>query len=256
VTLDEFGVLRFGTSGEHDARAQLLALMEQSPIPRNEVLENLGLYLTSKDLSRLLFMDMLYRKIVEVEGIVVEFGTRWGNNLALFSQFRSIYEPFNRKRYLVGFDTFEGFLEVSAEDGTSEMMGVGNYAVSSRYEQFLTDVLSTHEQLNPLSHLHKFELRKGDASLQLREYLAEHPETIVALAYFDMDLYKPTRECLELIKPHLTRGSVLAFDEVNSPETPGETIALREVFGLGRYSIRRSAITARTCYLEVDQTST
>jgi hypothetical protein len=67
-----------------------------------------------------------------------------------------------------------------------------------------------------------------------------------------MDLYKPTRQCLELLKPHLTRGSVLGFDEVNTPETPGETVALREVFGLDRYSLRRSPITSRTSYLTID----
>lgn len=216
------------------------------------MLENLGLFLTAKDLSRILFMDQLYRQIVEVEGVILEFGTRWGNNLTLFSQLRSIYEPFSRKRRTVGFDTFEGFLQVTPEDGTSSMMEVSNYRVSDRYEHYLASVLDAHEQLNPLSHLKKYELRKGDAGQQLRAYLAEHPETVVALAYFDMDLYKPTKECLELIQPHLTRGSVLGFDEVNLAETPGETIALREVFGLGRYRIRRSPITSRTCYLVID----
>jgi hypothetical protein len=246
------GVLRFGTASEAESRTELLSLMLASPIPPGEVLENLGLYLTSKDLSRILFMDELYRQIVQVEGVIFEFGTRWGNNLTLFSQLRSIYEPFSRKRHVVGFDTFEGFLEVTPEDGTSEMMAVNNYRVSEGYERHLSAVLSAHEQLNPLSHLKKYELRKGDAPRQLSEYLAEDPETIVALAYFDMDLYRPTKECLELIQPHLTRGSVLGFDEVNAPETPGETIALREVFGLGKYRIRRSPITSRTCFLVID----
>src|ERR1051326_7266258 len=111
MSLDELGVLRFGTSAESESRAQLLSLMQTSPLPPGEVLENLGLYLTAKDLSRILFMDQLYRQIVEVEGVIVEFGTRWGNNLTLFSQLRSIYEPFSRKRRVVGFDTFEGFIE-------------------------------------------------------------------------------------------------------------------------------------------------
>lgn len=246
------GVLRFGSGTENSARDELFALLQSSPIPATDVLENLGLFLTSKDLSRVLFMDLLYRKIVEVEGIVLDFGTRWGNNLALFSSMRSIYEPFNRKRHLVGFDTFEGFIELSAEDGASEMMGLGNYGTTERYEEFLGEVMNAHERLNPLAHLKKYELRKGDAAEQLEAYLGEHPETVVSLAYFDMDLYKPTKQCLELIKPHLTRGSVLGFDEVNTAETPGETVALREVFSLDRFSLRRSPITSRTSYLVVD----
>jgi hypothetical protein len=252
MTVTDLGLLRFGSGPENDARDKLRSLMNDSPIPATETLENLGLFLTSKDLSRLLFMDLLYRKIVDVEGIVVEFGTRWGNNLALFGSLRSIYEPFNRKRHLVGFDTFEGFLELDPEDGDSEMMAPGNYRTSAGYERFLTSVMDTHEQLNPLPHLQKYELRKGDASVQLRNYLQQHPETVIALAYFDMDLYKPTKECLELIRPHLTRGSTIGFDEVNTPETPGETVALREVFGLSQYSLRRSPTTSRTSYLVID----
>ena len=31
----------------------------------------------------------------------------------------------------------------------------------------------------------------------------------------------------------------LAFDELNCPDFPGETLALKEVFGLSRYAIKR-----------------
>jgi hypothetical protein len=34
-----------------------------------------------------------------------------------------------------------------------------------------------------------------------------------ALAYFDLDLYEPTRAVLEQIRPYLTKGSIVAFDE-------------------------------------------
>jgi hypothetical protein len=75
---------------------------------------------------------------------------------------------------------------------------------------------------------------------------------VIALAYFDFDLYKPTRDCLEAIQPYLTKGSVLAFDELNTPEFPGETIAVREVFGLSRYAIRRDPNNPLTSYLVIE----
>ena len=58
------------------------------------------------------------------------------------------------------------------------------------------------------------ELVKGDAPEGLRKYLDAHPETIVAFAYFDMDLYEPTRECLEILKDYTTKGTVIGFDEL------------------------------------------
>jgi hypothetical protein len=94
---------------------------------------------------------------------------------------------------------------------------------------------------------------RGDAPARLEEYLKLHPETIVALAHFDMDLYEPTKKSLELLRPYLTRGSVLAFDELVSFVSPGETVALREVFGLDRIRVRRSpAYSGHGSYVVVE----
>ena len=83
-----------------------------------------------------------------------------------------------------------------------------------------------------MSQVKKFELVKGDAGETLERYLSNHPETIVALGYFDLWLYEPTKKCLELVKSHTTRGSVITIDELNSGELPGETIALKEIWNL------------------------
>lgn len=55
-----------------------------------------------------------------------------------------------------------------------------------------------------------------------------------------------------MILPYLTKGSVLAFDELNTPELPGETIALREVLGLSRHTIKRDPANPLTSYLVID----
>ena len=62
----------------------------------------------------------------------------------------------------------------------------------------------------------------------------------MAFTYFDMDLYRPTRDCLKLLKNHLTKGSVIVFDELCHEDCPGETAALKEVFGLDAFAIRRT----------------
>ena len=87
-------------------------------------------------------------------------------------------------------------------------------SVTEGYATYLEKVLQVHEQVNPLGHIKKFELCEGDATLEVPRYLTAHPETIVALAYFDFDLYEPTKACLEAIRPRLSKGSVLVFDEL------------------------------------------
>ena len=47
----------------------------------------------------------------------MEFGTRWGPNLAQFPALRGIYEPFNRHGKGIGFDTFSGFPKIENQDG-------------------------------------------------------------------------------------------------------------------------------------------
>ena len=47
----------------------------------------------------------------------------------------------------------------------------------------------------------------------------DHPESLVALAYFDMGPYLPTKVALESLVPHLMPGSVLLMDELTWSES-------------------------------------
>lgn len=234
------------------AKKSLIQLLRESPIPEAELGRNLGLYMDRQALSRLLFIRDLYEKIIPVHGNVVEFGTRWGQNLALFHSFRGFYEPFNMNRRIIGFDTFEGFPDVDARDGDYEHAREGAMGVVAGYEQHLDEVLAQHEARSPLSHLRRYEIIKGDAVAKFRDYLEQNPQATVALAFFDLDLYRPTKECLELVRPRLTKGSVVAFDELNVKEWQGETIAYREVFSLDRYAIRRCPYSSAASYIVIE----
>ena len=238
------------TETESDNKARLASHLRKTDLPNKELLDNLGLYLTRQALSRINFMQKLYEKIVPVHGVVMEFGVRWGQNMALFSVLRGIHEPFNYNRRVIGFDTFTGFPQVSSEDGSS--IKEGDYSVTTGWKDDLDQILSFHEQNAPISHKKKYELIEGDATTTLPTFLAEHPETVIALAYFDFDLYKPTKVCLEAILPHVTKGSVLAFDELNCPEFPGETLAVREVLGLSKYGIQRDRSNPLMSYIVID----
>jgi len=248
----KIGIKSYSDKIEEDQLQKFVELFKKNPIPDEQIFSNLGLFLKSKDLSRLLFLNHIYQQIIDVQGIVIDFGTRWGQNMAIFSTLRGIYEPFNRHKKIIGFDTFSGFPKLNLKDGKSELMKVGNISVTNKYIDYLTRIMDYHEMSNPLSHIKKYEIVKGDASVEIKKYLKRNPETIVALAYFDFDIYEPTKKCLMAIKPHLVRGSVLAFDELNDHDSPGETIALSEVFGLNNIKLKRYPYTSRTSYFIVE----
>jgi hypothetical protein len=47
----------------------------------------------------------------------------------------------------------------------------------------------------------------------------------------------------------LTKGSVIAFDEINYPNFPGETMASREVLGTNNFKIHHSKYRAAAGYI-------
>lgn len=192
-------------------------------------------------LSRVLYLNDLYKKIVDVPGVICEFGVQWGATLSQLINLRSIYEPFNHSRVINGFDTFEGFSSVHEKDGAGYK--IGDLATLERYEETLEHILTLVESFAPQPHLKKFSLIKGDACVTIESWLEQNPHAIVSLAIFDMDLYEPTKKVLEKIVPRLTKGSVLAFDELNCKFFPGETRALDEVLGLNNLRLRRSPLS-------------
>lgn len=238
------------TQSETERKQAMVDRLRASRVPDRELLDNLGLYLTRQTISRINFMQQLYAMILPVHGVIMEFGVRWGQNMALMSNLRGIHEPYNYNRKIIGFDTFEGFPSVSPEDGRRPK--AGDYGVADNWVKELEDILQLHTLNAPISHKIKHELVPGDATITVPAYLETHPETIIALAYFDFDLYTPTRDCLKAILPHLTKGSVLAFDELNMPEFPGETVAVKEVLGLSRYAIRRDPSNPLATWMVVE----
>ncbi len=227
------------SSGVVSAEEKLTDLMRAFPAPARDLAHALPLFVMPHVVRRMMFFADLYRLVLDVPGVIMEFGVRYGRDLATLIGLRTLYEPLNYSRKIIGFDTFTGFPSVDQKDGAVNDRAEGAFFIGEDYDRYLAHVLGTLEAMAPYDHLKKFEVAKGDASKTVPRYLSDHPETIVALAYFDMDLYAPTRDCLEALQPHLTRGSVLAFDELNCQEFPGETEAVREVLGLDRVRLRR-----------------
>ena len=194
-------------------------------------------FLRRQSLSRLIYYNDLYQKIINVPGVICEFGIQWGATLSTLISLRGMLEPFNHLRVVYGFDTFEGFVQPDEKDGGYSAKG--DYSTTESYYELLGEIIQLQESFSPISHIKKHELIKGDASETVLQWLERNPHAIVAMAILDMDLYKPTRDVLQAILPRLTKGSILVFDELNCHHFPGETRAVAEVLGLNGLSLKR-----------------
>jgi hypothetical protein len=106
-------------------------------------------------------------------------------------------------------------------------------------QQEIEAVTAVHDRNRPIGHISKIELVAGDATETIPRYVDENKHLLISLLYLDFDLYAPTKVALEHLLPRVVAGGVVAFDELNCADFPGETVALMETVGLERVNLRR-----------------
>lgn len=244
----------YSSNEELGAYKNLERLFRSSPVGPGAALQNLGLFLTRASMSRILFLHDIYLKVLTVPGCVIDLGCHWGQNAALFSTFRNIYEPQNISRLVLGLDTFSDYLGASERDGGIMVDDVKKNpgALPDRYEATLDEILDCHDQLGARGHIKKHEVLKGDACETMAQYFEDHPDTLVSLIYFDIGLYAPTKKCLELVKDRLTKGSIIGLDHIAMPDVPGDGRAVMDVLGYRNCRLVRDPRVPYQAYIVVE----
>lgn len=227
-------------------RLQSLKIKLLSMYSANHHIHELSL-MPVQALNKILSQNEYYRMILEIPGEICEFGVHFGSSFSTWINLRNIYEPFNASRIVHGFDTFSGFPKVSDADGKE--VSVGDYASFAEFKDILGEIAHLHESFSPQSHLKKYHIHVGDVSETFAKLLQDRPHTSVALAYFDLDLYEPTRDVLNMLLPKLTKGSVLVFDEFNCEAFSGETKAVQEVLNTKNIRLKRLPFTQFGAYM-------
>ena len=120
----------------------------------------------------------------------------------LFSwfHFSSILEPYNSSRYIVGFDTFEGFKSDNKNDDK------GIYRDEELFKDFtskqshaeMIDSINVQNENRPLSHLNKLSVVKGDAVKTIPKYIDENLHLLISLLHIDFDIHKPTSVAIKI----------------------------------------------------------
>jgi len=134
------------TSDKVKHREVLYELFQKRPMPDDQLLISLGLYMRSSALTKILYINELYQLIMNIPGVIMEFGIWWGQNIVLFENLRAIYEPFNYDRRVIGFDTFAGYPKISNVDKKSETIKIGGYTVCENYKEYLEQLIQLMKQ--------------------------------------------------------------------------------------------------------------
>ena len=225
---------------------------DRNPESWESKMENFPKYVRRQNLTRFLVLYEIFKKIVNVKGSIIECGVNHGYGVMSWAKFSSIIEPANLTRRIYGFDSFEGFPELSNKDKSisSNHLKTGDLAADS-YEE-LKGLAEIYDSTRFLGHVSKVNLIKGDAVKTIPKFIDDNPHLMVSLLYLDFDLYEPTKIALESFIPKMTKGSVVAFDELDNPLWPGETQAMIEFCRDYKLRIQRLPFDPYVGYAVID----
>jgi hypothetical protein len=202
-------------------------------------------------LGRFLVKNEIFNRVLDVSGAIVECGVHVGGGLFTWANLSALYEPLNHRRRVIGFDTFEGFPQVVDADraGGSQHAHEGGYRGGSLEE--MHEAIELFDVDRPLAHIPKVHLVCGDFCEVAKEFLEANSHLVISLLYLDFDVYEPTRTALELFLERMPRGGIVAFDQLNCAEWPGETKALHDVVGVRKAKLQRLPFSS-ICWWQLD----
>ena len=203
-------------------------IFDSNPSNWETKLENFPKYVKRQNLTRFLALYEIYKKALPVKGSVVECGVNHGFGLMTWAKLSAILEPVNLTRRIYGFDTFEGFPNISESDLSEFSKHVKKGDLTANVYDELSELIEVYDSSRFIGHVDKVKLIKGDATETIPLFLKDNPHVLISLLFLDFDLYEPTKIAIEHFLPRMPKGAILAFDELDNPLWPGETLAMLE----------------------------
>ncbi len=229
---------RFKTEKEINVGGMVSKLFDTSAESTEIKLETFPKYVRRQQLKRFITLYEIYKHILPVKGSIIELGVFRGFSLTTWLKLSSILEPENLIRKVYGFDTFEGFVDLHNKDENElHEHNIGDFKTDV-YQELLR-LNDTYNDDRFLGHINKLELIKGDCTKTIPQFILDNPHVLISLLFIDLDLYEPTKVALEHFVPRMHKGSIIAFDELDNPQWPGETIALLESFDIKKIDIQQ-----------------
>ncbi|MFC1903322.1 TylF/MycF/NovP-related O-methyltransferase [Chloroflexota bacterium] len=228
----------FRTKAEQEAGKKIEEIFMKCPDSVEMKLENFTKYVRRQRLTRFLAQYELFKRVIDVKGSIIECGVYRGFGLMAWAQLSAILEPVDLTRRIYGFDTFGGFPATHEKD-QSKFGKIDSGALCSYSDDELIELIKIYDSNRFLGHIPKVELIKGDAVKTIPEFVDDNKHLLVSLLFLDFDLYEPTRVAIECFFSRMPKGAIIAFDELDNPLWPGETLALLETIGINKLRIKR-----------------
>ena len=229
----------YRTAAEVDVGRDIAAIFDRSSDSTEARLETFPRYVRRQHLKRFLAMYELFKRVLPVKGSVVECGVYRGFGLMSWAKLSTILEPENLTRRIYGFRHLR-WIPFDRRGGSEPVREEHPSEISPRDP--MTNCSSSSRNtigIDSWDTFPKCELVRGDITRTVPAFLKDNPHLIVSLLFIDCDLFEPTRAALETFVPRMPKGAILAFDELDNPIWPGETMAVLESLGIKSLRLQR-----------------
>jgi hypothetical protein len=212
---------------------QLGELFEAKNLPTWDKLQSFPKYIRRQEISYFVANYELFKLILNVKGSIFYFGVYEGGGLMTYAHLSAAIEPYNHTRRIIGFDTFEGYPEIKAEDQTHnkkfKTLTKGGFSANALDE--LNQITGLYDANRALNHIPKIQNIKGDIMETLPSFMASNQQTVASMIILTVNLYHPTKLALETLYPRMPKGGVVVIHSINEEFYPGATRAFFEVLG-------------------------
>lgn len=181
-----------------------------------ELFDSFNNFILSNDtkiFNKLIARTLLYEKVKNIPGDIVECGVFKGTGFYTFLKLKRIFNP-NSNKKVIGFDFFDNESLVSTltneldKTYMDSLFKERNFNHDDNFKDLLYNKI-----LNDGFLPNEFDLIKGDVSTTTYSFSNENPGFKISLLYMDLDLEKPTYDTLSNFWDNMTKGGIIVFDE-------------------------------------------
>ena len=173
--------------------------------------KNFGAIVGNQALFKYLKIFEMIISISNLKGDIIEFGVWRGNN---FIYIKKVTDYLGLKKNVYGYDWFKGLKDFEKKDNKinkKKYIGNKNFINKLIKNQNLKKIYLIDDDVNNFeSH---FNQKKS-----------------FCLIYLDLDLYRPTKNILDIIDKYLVKDGLIVFDQAQKKEWIGEKKALMEFY--------------------------
>jgi hypothetical protein len=222
-----------GHSFDQHIWTDTLAAIEVNGINTQDVIENFMLFFRRVNFAKFVTHIEIFKNTIDLPGSIVECGVFKGMSLLTFAKLVEVYCPGDTLKRIIGFDTFQGFVSLSPEDGAPDARRgkVEGGWDSGEFRPALESLIDITQRDSMIPRFKRIELVQGDVCKTVPEYVKANPGLRISLLHLDLDLYEPTLAALEYLYPLVVPGGVVLLDEYGMEGFPGESAAFDQYFG-------------------------